>query len=154
MKEKWLPVGVLAGILFAINVAGRVVATVWGDGKDDREIKIGFVALGLIGLVTLIAAMRWTLRYPVPRVWTDLGTAVLAGCLASVLIGPFLVGDRPFDEGAGLFFRQIWWYLAVTLGCGLFGALVVMMLGKDYKSQAWKRYAEQARSRPHKVVRR
>jgi H+/Cl- antiporter ClcA len=154
MKEKWLPVGILAGVLFAVNVLGRVIAKVWADGDDDRQINIGLVALGLVGLITLVASIRWVQRYPMPRVWGDLGIAVCAACLASVLIGPFLVGDAPFDEGAGLFFRQIWWYLGVTLGAGLFGALVVMTLGRDWKSKAWQRYAEQSRSRPRRVVRR
>jgi hypothetical protein len=29
-----------------------------------------------------------------------------------------------------------------------------MTLGKDWKSQAWKRYAEQATAKPRKVARR
>jgi hypothetical protein len=135
-------------------VLGRVIAKVWGDGKDDREIRVGLVALAAIGLVTLVATVRWMQRYPVPRVWADLGAAVGVACLASVLIAPFIVGDAPFSEGVGIFFRQVWWYLGVTLGSGLFGALIVMTLGRDWKSRAWKRYAEQARSRPRKVVRR
>jgi len=154
MRERWLPVGVLAGVLFAVNVVGRVVAKFWGDGKDDREINVGLVALVVIGVVMIAAAVRWVRRYPTPRVWGDFAIAVGIACLASVLIGPLVVGDRPFAEGAGIFFRQIWWYLGVTLAGALFGSLIVMTLGQDWKSQAWKRYAEQARARPRRVVRR
>jgi hypothetical protein len=154
MRERWLPVGVLAGILFATNAVGRVIAKLWADGDDDREIRVGLVVLTVIGLVTLAAAVRWVHRYPVPRVWADLGFAVGAACLASVLVGPLLVGSTPLAEGIGLFFRQIGWYLAVALGAGIFGGLVVMTMGRDWKSRAWKRYSEQARSRPRKVVRR
>ena len=154
MKERWLPVGLLAVVLFAINVAGRIVAKVWADGNDDKEIRIGLIALAAVGVVVLGVTVRWVQRHPMPRVWADLTFAVVSACLASVLIGPFLVGDRPFAEGAGLFFRQIWFYLGVSIaGAGL-GMLVVMTLGKDWKSQAWKRYAQQATSRPKKVVRR
>ena len=154
MRERWLPVGVLAVGLFAINVIGRVVAKFWADGDDDKEIRVGLIALGAIGLVVFVAAIRWVRRHPGGRVWGDLLVAAGAACLASVLIGPLLVGEQPFAEGAGLFFRQIWWYAGITLGAGLLGALIVMALGQDWKSQAWKRYAERANSRPRKVVRR
>jgi hypothetical protein len=154
MKERWLPVGVLTGVLFAVNVLGRVVARFWGDGNDKREINIGLAALAVIAVIMIAAAVRWVRRYPTPRVWGDFAFAVGAACLLSVLVGPFLVGGRPFAEGAGLFFRQVWWYLGVALGGGLFGALVVMTLGQDWKSQAWKRYAERSRTRPPRPVRR
>lgn len=154
MRERWLPVAAVAGILFALNVLGRVVAKVWGDGNDDREIRVGLLALVAVGLVVLAASVRWVRRYPVPVVWAQLGLGVAVACLASVLIGPLLVGAAPFAEGAGLFFRQIWWYAGVALVGGLLGALIVMALGQDWKSQAWKRYAERGRSRPRRVVRR
>jgi hypothetical protein len=154
MKERWLPVGALAVGLFAINVVGRVIAKFWGDGNDDREIRVGLVALGVIGLTMLVAATVWVRRHPMPRVWADLGFAAGAACLVSVLVGPFLVGEQPFAEGAGLFFRQIWWYAGIALGAGVLGGLIVMTMGKDWKSQAWKRYADRAVARPRRVVRR
>jgi hypothetical protein len=154
MKERWLPVGLLAVVLFAVNVAGRVAAKVWADGNDDKEIRIGLIALGVIGVLVLVVTVYWTQRRPIPRVWADLGFGVGAGCLASVLLGPLVVGDAPFAEGAGLFFRQIWWYLGITIVAAGLGMLGVMTLGKDWKSRAWKRYAEQATSRPRKVARR
>ena len=154
MKERWLPVGLLAVVLFAVNVAGRVVAKFWADGNDDKEIRVGLVALAVIGVAVLGVTVRWVQRHPIPRVWADLAFGVGAACLASVLLGPFLVGEQPFDEGAGLFFRQIWWYLGIGLVAAGLGMLVVMTLGRDWKSRAWKRYAEQATSKPRKVVRR
>jgi hypothetical protein len=89
-----------------------------------------------------------------PRVWADLLYAAGAACAASVLIGPLLVGEQPFAEGAGLFFRQIWWYAGITLVAGFLGGLIVMTMGKDWKSQAWKRYADRVGAKPRKVVRR
>ena len=154
MKERWLPVGLLAVVLFAVNVAGRVAAKVWADGNDDKEIRVGLIALGVIGVLVLAMTVYWTQRRPVPRVWADLGFGVGAACLASVLLGPLVVGDAPFAEGAGLFFRQIWWYLGIAIVAAGLGMLAVMTLGKDWKSRAWKRYAEQATSRPRKVARR
>ena len=154
MRERWLPVGLLAVGMFAINVLGRVVAKVWGDGDDDREIRVGLIALLAIGVVMFVAAIRWVRRYPMQRVWADLLTAAGAACAASVLIGPLLVGEQPFAEGAGLFFRQIWWYAGITLVSGCLGGLIVMSTGKDWKSQAWKRYADRVGAKPRKVVRR
>jgi hypothetical protein len=154
MKERWLPVGILAGVLFAVNVLGRVAVKLWAHDNDKREINIGLVALAVVGLVVLAAAARWVQRYPMQRAWEDLVVAVVVGCLASVLIGPFVVGEKPFAEGAGLFFRQIWWYLGVAVIGGGLGVLIMMTLGKDWKSQAWKRYADQSRARPRRTVRR
>lgn len=154
MRERWLPVGLLAVVLFAINVVGRIVAKFWGDGNDDREIRTGQVALAVIGVVVLAVTMRWVMRRPIPRVWADLTFAVGAACLASVLLGPLLVGDAPFAEGAGLFFRQIWWYLGIGIAAAGLASLIVMTLGKDWKSQGWKRYADQTNTRPRKVARR
>ncbi|GIJ50106.1 hypothetical protein Val02_69920 [Virgisporangium aliadipatigenens] len=154
MGKRWVPVAVLAGVLFGVNVIGRVAAKLFAEKDDDKQITIGLVALGVIGVIVLGMAVRWTQRYPMNRVWGTLGGAVLAACAASVLIGPLLVGETPFAEGAGLFFRQIWWYLGMSLAAGAFGALAVMTFGKDWKSQAWKRYAEQANAKPRKVVRR
>lgn len=154
MRERWLPVGVLAGVLFAVNVAGRVAAKVWGDGDDDKEIRIGLIALAVIGVVILVASMRWVRRHPMPRVWADLLFAAGGACALSVLVGPLLVGEQPFAEGAGLFFRQIWWYAGITLVAGFLGALIMMTLGKDWKSQAWKRYADRASARPRRAARR
>jgi hypothetical protein len=59
MKERWLPVGLLAVGLFVINVAGRVAAKIWADGNDDKEIRIGLIALAVIGVVVLGTTVYW-----------------------------------------------------------------------------------------------
>src|SRR6185312_15811312 len=127
---------------------------VWGDGDDDREIRVGLIALAAIGVVVFVAAIRWVRCHPMPRVWSDLLWAAGIACAASVLLGPLLVGEQPFAEGAGLFFRQIWWYAGITLAAGFLGGLIVMTMGQDWKSQAWKRYADRVGAKPRKVVRR
>jgi hypothetical protein len=154
MKERWLPVGILAGILFLINFAGRLAVQFWAKDNDDRQINIGLTAFVLIGVAMVGAAVRWIRRYPMQRAWGDLLAAIGAGGLAAIFIGPLLLLGSPFHGGAGDFFRQIWLYLGLTLGGAIFGMLIVMTLGQDWKSRAWKRYAEQATSKPRKVVRR
>jgi hypothetical protein len=147
-------VGLLGLVLFAVNVAGRIAAKIWADGNDDREIRIGQIALAVIGVIIAGITVRWVQRHPIPRVWADLAFAVGGACAVSVLLGPLLVGDAPFAEGAGLFFRQVWWYLGIAIVAAGMASLVVMTLGRDWKSQGWKRYAEQATTKPRKVVRR
>jgi hypothetical protein len=149
-----MPVGVLAGLLFAVNAIARVVVKLVAADSDRNQIGVGLVALSAVGVVMVGAAYWWARRHPMPRVLADLAVAVGVACLLSVLVGPLLVGSRPLAEGAGLFLREIWTYVAFAGGGALFGLLVVMALGQDWKSQAWKRYAEQARSRPRRAVRR
>jgi hypothetical protein len=149
-----LPVGVLAGALFATNVIARWVVRLFA-GHDDRfTTRIGVVALVTVAVV-MAAAAFWRARLrPMARTVGDLGLGAVAGCLLSVLLGPLLVGTTPFRDGVDFFINQIVYFLAIAAGGAGFGLLVVMALGQDYKSQSWKRYADQLRSKPRRVVRR
>jgi hypothetical protein len=154
MKERWLPVGVLAAVLFAVNALGRIVVMFVASDQDRRQIGIGLVAIAAVGIVMIGASYWWARRHPMPRVLADLAAAVGTACVLSVLVGPLLVGSKPMAEGSGLFVREIGIYLAISAGGALFGLLAVMTAGQDWKSQAWKRYAEQARAKPRRAVRR
>jgi hypothetical protein len=155
MKERWLPVAVLAAVLFAVNAVGRVVVKLVASGhQDGRQTGIGLIAIVAVGVVMIGASYWWARRHPMPRVLADLVVAVGVACLLSVLVGPFVVGSRPLAEGSGLLIREIWVYLAISGGGAVFGLLLVMTAGQDWKSQAWKRYAEQARAKPRRAVRR
>src|SRR2546426_11776487 len=104
MKERWLPVGILAAVLFAVNGLGRLIVKLLANGhQDTRQIGIGLVAIAAVGVVMIGAAYWWARRHPMPRVLADLAVAVIVGCLLSVLVGPFVVGSRPMAEGFGLF---------------------------------------------------
>jgi hypothetical protein len=154
VKQRWLPVGVLGGALFATNVIARWVVRLFAGQDDKFTTRIGVVALVTIAVVMAAAAYRWARRYPTPRVIGDLALGALVGCLLSVLISPLLVGTTPIKDGVDFFINQILYFLALAAGGTVFGLLVVMALGQDYKSQSWKRYAEQFRSKPRRVVRR
>jgi hypothetical protein len=154
MKERWLPVGILAGILFLINFAGRLAVQFWAKDNDNRQGNIGLVAFVVIGVVMVGAAWYWIRRYPTQRAWGDLLAAIGAGGLAAIFLGPLLLLSSPFHGGAGDFFRQIWVYLGLAVGGGIFGMLIVMTLGQDWKSQSWKRYTQQVGEKPRRVVRR
>jgi hypothetical protein len=154
MKERWLPVGVLAGVLFGVNVVARFIVWLTASHSAGKQTTIGLVAAGAIGVVMIVGGYLWARRVPTPRVVGELSLAILAGCLFSVLIGPFAGGSAPFKEGGTFFYSEVWHYLALAAGGAAFGVLVAMTFGQDVKSQNWKRYAETQRARPRRVVRR
>jgi hypothetical protein len=154
MKERWLPVGVLAGGLFLVNVIARLVVRFAAGSDDSKQVTVGLWALIAVGAVLIPVAFWWSRRWALPRVLTDILVAVVVACVLAVLIGPFVSGTTPFGDGAGLVFRQFFYFFAVSAGGVLLGVLAVMTIGQDYKSQAWKRYAERVQAKPRKVVRR
>src|SRR5262249_39737759 len=148
MRERWQPVGILTGVLFAINLVARFTVWQFAPKSDSKQIALGLIGLGLIGLLMALAAYRWAVRYPLPRVAADLGAAVSVACLLTVLVGPFAGGSVPFREGAGFFFAEIWQYLGLAGGGALLGLMVAIMLGRDYRSQALKRFTQQKLAKP------
>lgn len=149
MKERWLPVGVIAGVLFVINVIARWVAK--GIDDPDTEATAGFIALGAIGLVFFAMALYWGRTRPWSRVAADLGFAAIAGCLLSILIGPLVAGEGPFAHGAGEFFKQVWFYGAIfAVGTGL-GMAALMAFAADYRARQLKAFAERAKAHPRRV---
>jgi hypothetical protein len=154
MKDRWLPVGVVAGVLFAVNAIARFIVWLAASDSDSTQIVIGLVVFGAVGLVMIWAGFRWGRRYPMSRVTPDLFVIIVSSCLLSVVIGPLAGGSLPFREGVGLFFGEVWRYLIYAAGGAVLGFLVLTMLGMDYRSQALKRYAELKQARPRRVVRR
>ena len=80
--------------------------------------------------------------------------AVAVALTLTVLVGPLLVGENPFGGGAGLFFAQIWLYLAAVAAGVAVGNLILTALGRDHRSRQLKRYAELKAAKPRRVVRR
>lgn len=154
MKDRWLPVGLVAGVLFVVNAIARFVVWLAAPKSDSTQIVIGLILFGVVGLVMVGASFWWGRRYPTPRVFGDLGVVILVSCLLSVLLGPLAGGSLPFKEGVGLFFGEIWRYLGYTAAGVVLGMLILMALGLDYRSQALKRYSEVRAARPRRVVRR
>ena len=154
MNERWKPVGILAGALFAVNLLARLVVRFAAGSDDGKQVTIGLWALIAVGVVLIPVAYWWARRWPLPRVIGDIAVAVLAACVLAVLVGPFVSGTTPFSDGVGLVFRQFFYYAAVSAGGTLIGILAVMTVGQDYKSQALKRYAERVNAKPRKIVRR
>ena len=150
MRQRWQWVAVLAAGLFAINAVARFAVRLWAHDNDAQQVRIGFVAMGAIAAAAGVVMFLWGRRYPMNRALGDLTIAVLAACLLSVLIGPFISGSTPFKEGAGAFFALIWQYLAFAAGGAVLGLIPLMASGQDYRSRALKRYAERQRVRPRR----
>ena len=53
MKERWLPVGLIAGGLFLVNVVARLVVRFGAGSDDDKQITIGLWALFAVGAVMI-----------------------------------------------------------------------------------------------------
>lgn len=154
MRERWLPIGVLAAVLFAINVAARLITRLAFHNNDNKQTAAGLIAMLGIALIYAVLAFIWGQRVPAGRLIADLAAAALVGCAFTVFVGPFISSKGPFSDGAGVFFAQIWQYAGFTGGGTLLGFLIVTALGLDYRSRALKRLAETKLSKPRRVVRR
>ncbi|MFF5053893.1 hypothetical protein ACFY1S_12000 [Micromonospora sp. NPDC000663] len=154
MDRRWRDVGVLTGALFAANVAARLIIKLGFDGDDTAADRVSLAMFVVIGLILAVVAFRWGSRRPLSAWSADLALVVGIAMALTVLVGPLLVGDNPFGAGAGTFFAQIWLYLLATGAGILVGYLVLTALGRDYRSQQLKRYAEVKTAKPRRVVRR
>ncbi|SCL39821.1 hypothetical protein GA0070624_6701 [Micromonospora rhizosphaerae] len=154
MRERWRAIGVLAGALFAVNVAARLVIEFGFDGDDTAADRVSLVMFLAIGVILAVVAFRWGRGRPLGRLAADMGAAVAVALLLTVFVAPLLVGNNPFAGGAGLFFAQIWLYLAATAAGVLVGYLILTALGLDHRSQQLKRYAQLKAAKPRRVVRR
>jgi hypothetical protein len=154
MRERWLPVGLVAGGLFLVNVIARLVVRFAAGDDDSKQITIGLWALFAVGAVMIPVAFWYGRRHPMLRVVGELGTAVVVACLLAVLIGPLVSGVGPFSNGVGLVFRQFFYFVGVSAIGAVIGLLALMTTGLDYRSQSWKRYIERTGTKPRRVVRR
>ncbi|AGL20877.1 hypothetical protein L083_7367 [Actinoplanes sp. N902-109] len=151
-----MPIGVLAVALFAVNVVARLVSRLGFPDNDTAENRISIAMFAVIGLVLAVLAFRRSQRVPIGTWLPDLAAAALIGMLLTILVGPFISGDAPFSGGAGNFFSQVWLYGGFAIVGTALGYWIATMLGRDYRSQSLKAYAQNriARTRTRKVVRR
>jgi hypothetical protein len=154
MRDRWLRIGILAGALLAIALIGRLVVRIWFDGEIDAEERITLITLAAIGLTMAVLAVWWGRLRPIGVVIADLAGAAVAAGLVNLFAGPFVNGSTPAQIGAGDLFNAAWQYAAAAAGGTLIGLLLLIMVGKDYKSQSLKRFAESKLTKPSRPVRR
>jgi len=152
MKQRWMPVTVLAGVLFVVNVAGRLIAK--QVTEDDTTITVGLLTMGTVGVAMAVAGVLWSRRYPPVQYSGELLLAATIGGLLSLLVGPFVVGSQPLAEGVPVLLRELLMFAAIVAAGTLVGVLGTMAAGQDWKSRAWKRYTQRVQSKPRRVVRR
>ncbi|NUT31738.1 MAG: hypothetical protein HOV79_01560 [Hamadaea sp.] len=151
MALRWRRIGILAGALFAINLAGRLVSKFVLDENSSKQNLVAVVGLGAIALIFAVVAFVWGRVRPMGVVAADLAGAAVISCLLIVLVGPLVIGQSPFEMGAGDFFEQIWQYGAIVVGASLLGGLVLVMTGQDLRTKQLKQYARTAKARPKRV---
>lgn len=154
MKKRWQRIGVLAGVLFAVNVVARLVVRLAFSGDDDWQTSIGLISMTVIGLIFAGMVFAWGRDRSLGILVADLAASAAIGCALTVFIGPFLSGEGPFSDGAGVFFAQIWQYAGFAGGGTLIAFLVLTAFGLDYKSKCLDQIAQSGLSKPRRVARR
>jgi hypothetical protein len=154
LRHRWTPVAAVALALLVMNILGRLVVLLTGMDADRQMVLASLYSMVAMALVAGYAGFHWTRRYDVTRVVGEVGGAILLGSLATVLVGPLVVGLNPFTGGAGIFLRQLGLCFVICVIGAVIGLLVVMALGQDRKSRAWKYQVERARARPPRVAKR
>ena len=154
MRQRWVPIAMLAAGLFAINVIARLVTRLGFHDNDAAENKVSIIMFAVLGVVLAVVTFLRAQRVLPSRWLPDLAAAAIGGMLLTILVGPFVSGDSPFSAGAGNFFSQVWLYGGFAIVGTLLGYWVATMLGRDYRSKSLRAFAQARTSKPRRVVRR
>jgi hypothetical protein len=154
MKQRWVPVAILAAALFVINVAARLIIRFGFDSSpataSTAENRASIVMFSVIGLVLAVMAFLQSQRKP-PSVWVpEQGVAAISAMLLTILVGPFISGSQPFAGGGDDFFSQLWLYLGFSILGTLLGYWIATALGRDYRSKGLKAFATAKANRPRR----
>src|SRR5258705_8242959 len=93
-----------------------------------------------VAVVLGVVVFRWISRELAGTALPRALVALAIGCAAAVLIGPFAGGDYPGSDGAGAFFNRVWIFMGAGMLGGLLGLTYAISIGKDYRTQALRRY--------------
>ncbi len=153
VNKRWLRVGLLALGIFVVNAVARFITWKFDIVDENSQLTLGFVAVIVVALGLAVAGAWYAVRYPFGRLFADLGASVGVGAMLSLLIGPYAGGAKPFAGGLGFFVGQLLMFLGVAaVGVGL-GFLIMVTLGKDWKSRGLLRY-ERNHAKQFKTVSR
>lgn len=157
MKDRLLRVGVLVVVLFAINATARLVARyAYGDGTAEHRAaqeNLAWIGWGALALALAVTAAWWALRRPMGEVARELAVAAGVAGLLYVTVGPFLSEPPRFIDGVSGAIVELAVYLLVAGVGALLGALTMIALGLDHKSQLLKRFAQSRSTKPPRSVR-
>ena len=154
MKQRGVPIAALAVGLFAINVVARLISRLAFSGDENAENRVSIGMFSVIGLALAVYTFLRAQRKR-PGEWLpEIAAGAIGGLLLTVLVGPFISGDTPFESGAGNFFAQIWLYGGFAIVGTLLGYWVATALGRDYRSRSLTAYTQTRAAKPRRVVRR
>jgi len=145
MKGVWVRVAVVAAVLIAVNLVARVAVRI-ADPGGDAEFVIALWSIGAMVVGLAATVFYWARRYFVPQVLTFAGAVIGASSLVVTLVGPYVSGGSPFENGFGTYLLQLFVCLVALSVGGALGLLVAMAFGLDPTSRAWKRQAERVRT--------
>jgi len=154
LRHRWTPVLLVAVGLFVINVISRVILWATGVQSDVRMTEVGLYSMLAMSLVGGYAGFRWAKRYEIVRVVGEVGAAIVIGTLLAVFVGPLIVGLSPVDGGTGIVLRQLGLCFAVCAFGAAVGLMIVLAMGADRKSRAWKAQEQRLRAKPRRVAKR
>lgn len=153
LRHRLVPVAVVALALLVVNVIGRLVVLLAGVKADNRLLLASVYSMLAMAVLAGFAGFRWARRYETARVVGELGLAVVLGSLLTVLVGPLVVGTSPFHGGFNALLELFGICFAITALGAAIGALIVLAIGQDRTSRAWRYQAESYRAKPHRTVR-
>jgi hypothetical protein len=153
MRQRWLAVGLLALGIFVINVIARVVTKQFEIVDATNQIKIALIGMVAMGVLLIGAGAWWAVRYPFSRLFFDIGAAVLAGALLSLILGPYAGGSKPFVEGLGAFVGQLLMFIGIAAIGVFLGFAAMVTVGRDWRSRRLARYELTYNRRPRRPVR-
>jgi hypothetical protein len=153
LQQRWVRVGLLALAIFVVNAVSRFVTWKFHVVDESNQTKLDVVLIGVLMLVVVGATAWWSIRYPFPRVFFDIGAAILVGVLACLLLAPFAGGVKPFTEGIGVFLAEFVVFVGVAAAGGFLSFFAVVAFGRDWKSRGLRRYEQDYLKRPHRTVR-
>lgn len=154
LRHRTTPVLLVALALFVINVISRVILWATGVTSDVEMTEAGFYSMLAMVLVAGYAGFRWTRRYEMTRVVGEVGGAVVLGCLLAVLVSPLIVGLDPVSGGLGIVLRQLGLCFGICVIGAFVGLLIVLAMGQDRKSRAWKYQERRYGAKPRRAAKR
>ena len=151
--NRWVRVGLLALGILLVNMASRFITWKFKIVDESQLTKLDAVLIGLLAVLVMGATAWWAVRYPFPRVFGDVGLAVLLGVLLCLTIAPIAGGQHPFTEPLGTLVAEFVLFTGIIAIFGFLAFGAVVMLGKDWKSRSLRRYQQNYAKRPHRTVR-
>jgi hypothetical protein len=151
--NRWVRVGLLSLGILLVNMASRFITWKFKIVDESQLTKLDAVLIGLLAVLVMGATAWWAVRYPFPRVFGDVGLAVLLGVLLCLTVAPIAGGQHPFTESVGTLVAEFVLFTGIIAIFGFLAFGAVVMLGKDWKSRSLRRYQQNYAKRPHRTVR-